>query len=86
MGTVSDSETAANIIISTNSAAAKPARNEEKTLAEVIAEQEKILGLAEEMIASSFPELKTENPILKGSPTREIIRQANLILSFCKNY
>ena len=75
---VSNSETAVNKIVSTNSAAAKPARIEEKPSAGVIAEQEKMLTRAAEMIASSFPEWKTETLILKGSPAREIIRQAKI--------
>ena len=53
---VSNSETAVNKIVSTNSAAAKPARIEEKPSAGVIAEQEKMLVQAAEMIASFFPE------------------------------
>lgn len=75
---VSESVTAANKIVSTNSAAAKPALSEEKTSAGFIAEQEKMLARAAEMIASSFPEWKTETLHLKGSPAREIVRQAKI--------
>ncbi len=74
----SDSETVKNNVVSTNSAAAKPARYAEKPSAGVIAEQEKMLGLAAAMIGSFFPEWKTETLALKGSPAREIISQAKI--------
>ena len=72
------SETLANNTISTNSAAAKLARDEEKSSTENTGEQEEMLAEAAKMLGTFFPEWKTETLILKGSPAREIIRQAKI--------
>jgi len=72
----SGSETAKGVYVSTNSVAAKPARDEEEPRSEADGEHLKVLERASQRLASFFPEWKTETPSLKGSPAREIIRRA----------
>ncbi len=72
------SETLANNTISTNSTAARAARDEEKSSAGMIGEHEEMLAEAAKMLVAFFPEWKTETLTLKGSPAREIIGQAKI--------
>ena len=69
-------ETAKEVFVSTNAVAAKPARDDEEPRAEAEGEHLKGLGRASQRLGSYFPEWKTETLPLKGSPAREIIRQA----------
>ncbi len=63
-------------VVATNSVAAKPARVEEEPQAEAGHEQMENLQRASQRLSSYFPEWKMETLSLKGSPAREIIRQA----------
>jgi len=69
-------ETVAEIYVSTNSVAAKPVRIMEEPQAEIGNEHLESLERASLRLGSHFPEWKTETVSLKGSPAREIIRQA----------
>ena len=69
-------ETVEKVFVSTNSVGAKPARDEEEPQAEVVGEHLESLEQASQRTGAYFPEWKTETLALKGSPAREIIRQA----------
>ena len=66
----------AKVSVSTNSVAAKPAREKEEPQAEAGGEYLESLERASQRLGSYFPEWKTETLPLKGSPAREIIAQA----------
>jgi len=72
----SDYKTVKEVSVTTNSNAAKPARNEEEPQAETVGESRISLERALQRLRSHFPEWKTETVSLKGSPAREIIRQS----------
>ena len=64
------------VSVSTNSVAAKPAREKEEPKAEAGGEYLESLERALQRLGSYFPDWKTATLSLKGSPAREIIAQA----------
>ena len=70
-------ETIEEVSVATNSVAAKPARDVEEPQIKADDESRTSLARASQRLASYFPEWKTETLSLKGSPAREVIRQAN---------
>ena len=69
-------ETAEEFVVSTKSVAAKPAREEQEPQTETDGEYLESLEQASQRTGAYFPEWKKEILPLKGSPAREIIRQA----------
>ena len=69
-------KTVEEVVVSTNAVAAKAARDKEEPGAEAGGEQMESLERASQRLGLHFPEWKTETLSLKGSPAREIIRQA----------
>ncbi len=75
----SDYKTAETVepkIFSTQTGGAKPAREREELQPEPVNESQTKFERAVRQLGSYFPEWKTETLLLKGSPAREIIRQA----------
>ena len=69
-------ETVEEVVVSTNLSAAKPAREMVEPQAEANGEHLESLERASQRMGAYFPEWKMETLSLKGSPAREIIRQA----------
>lgn len=69
-------ETVEEVVVSTNAVAAKPARGMVGPQAEADGEHLESLERASQRLGFHFPEWKVETLSLRGSPAREIIRQA----------
>ncbi len=69
-------KTVEEVVVSTNAVAAKPARDMVEPQTEANGEHLETLERASQRTGAYFPEWKTETLSLKGSPAREIIRQA----------
>ncbi len=69
-------KTVEEVVVSTNLTAAKPARDLVEPQAEANGEHLESLERASQRLGLHFPEWKMETLSLKGSPAREIIRQA----------
>jgi len=69
-------KTVEEVVVSTNAVAAKPARDMVEPQTEANGENLETLERASQRTGAYFPEWKMETLSLKGSPAREIIRQA----------
>lgn len=69
-------KTVTDVSVTSNSVGAKPALDEEEPQVEADGEHLASIERASQRLRSYFPEWKTETLSMKGSPTREIIRQA----------
>ena len=69
-------ETVEEVLVSTYSMGAKPARDEKDPQTEADLEHRESLARASQKTGAYFPEWQTETLLLRGSPAREIIRQA----------